>query len=119
MTSVLTPDIERPKIEYYVNEKKNAIAPKITDKGVGVIQQMVNKTFISESVTVIGDVVLGMSEKDKALNRKLVQDISLDKEKEQVEMYSPNPAHAEIYLRKQRQMNVLYDSVKKLSQDMY
>ena len=85
MTSVLTPDIERPKIEYYVNEKKNAIAPKITDKGVGVIQQMVNKTFISESVTVIGDVVLGMSEKDKALNRKLVQDISLDKEKEQVD----------------------------------
>lgn len=46
---------------------------------------MVNKTFISESVTVIGDVVLGMSEKDKALNRKLVQDISLDKEKEQVD----------------------------------
>ena len=88
MTSVLTPDIERPKIEYYVNEKKNAIAPKITDKGVGVIQQMVNKTFISESVTVIGDVVLGMSEKDKALNRKLVQDISLDKEKEQVEKQS-------------------------------
>ena len=26
-----------------------------------------------------------MSEKDKALNRKLVQDISLDKEKEQVD----------------------------------
>lgn len=45
----------------------------------------INKTFISESVTVIGDVVLGMSEKDKALNRKLVQDISLDKEKEQVD----------------------------------
>ena len=45
--------------------------------------------------------------------------IETAKEKEQVEMYSPNPAHAEIYLRKQRQMNVLYDSVKKLSQDMY
>lgn len=45
--------------------------------------------------------------------------IETAKEKEQVEMYSPNPAHAEIYLRKQRQMNALYDSVKKLSRDMY
>lgn len=85
MSSVLKPEIQRPKIEYYVNEKKNAIAPKITDKGVGVIQQMVNKTFISESVTVIGDMVLGMSEKDKALNQKVIDNVSLEDEKQQID----------------------------------
>lgn len=78
MSSVLRPQIERPQIEYYVNEKKNAIAPKITDKGVGVIQQMVNKTFISESVTVIGDVVLGLAgEADSGLDKKLMQNVDV------------------------------------------
>lgn len=81
MSSILRPEIDRPKIEYYVNEKKNAIAPKITDKGVGVIQQMVNETFISQSVTIIGDTVLGFAEEDdSALNRKLLDNVSVDDE---------------------------------------
>lgn len=54
IASFLTSDIRRPTIEYYVNEKKNAIAPKITDKGVGVVQQEVNKTFISTVTEVAG-----------------------------------------------------------------
>lgn len=45
LASILTTDIQRPTIEYTINEKKNAIAPKITDKGVGVIQQQINETF--------------------------------------------------------------------------
>lgn len=32
LVSVLTGEIETPKLEYYVNEKKNAIAPKVTDQ---------------------------------------------------------------------------------------
>ena len=43
MVSVLKGDIHRPTIEYYINEKKNAIAPKITDKGVSAVQQEVNE----------------------------------------------------------------------------
>lgn len=79
MSSILKPEIDRPKIEYYVNEKKNAIAPKITDKGVGVIQQMVNKTFISQSVTVLGDTVLGLAgEEDSPLNQQLLKDVSVE-----------------------------------------
>lgn len=46
LASILTTNIQKPQIEYYVNEKKNAIAPKITDKGVSAIQQQINKTFI-------------------------------------------------------------------------
>lgn len=56
--SVLSGDIERPSIIYYSNSKKNAIAPKITDKGVSSVQQSVNETFISTVVTTISDVVL-------------------------------------------------------------
>lgn len=79
MSSILRPEIDRPQIEYYVNEKKNAIAPKITDKGVGVIQQMVNKTFISQSVTVIGDTVLGLAgEEDSPLRKQLLSDVDVD-----------------------------------------
>lgn len=47
MTSILSDNVERPKIQYYINEKKNAIAPKITDKGVQTVQQTVNETFIN------------------------------------------------------------------------
>ena len=48
-SSILTDNIKTPKFEYYVNQKKNAIAPKITDKGVSVIQQQINETFLSTS----------------------------------------------------------------------
>lgn len=48
MVSVLKGDIHRPTIEYYINEKKNAIAPKITDKGVTAVQQEVNESFLEE-----------------------------------------------------------------------
>lgn len=47
MVSILSDDIRKPEIDYYINEKKNAIAPKITDKGVSAVQQQVNSTFTS------------------------------------------------------------------------
>ena len=37
----------RPAITYYVNEKKNAIAPKITDSGASTIDKQINSTFVS------------------------------------------------------------------------
>ena len=39
-------DIKKPKIEYTVNEKINAIAPKITDKGASSIQSQITNEFI-------------------------------------------------------------------------
>lgn len=47
LVSVLSGKIKTPKIEYYVNEKKNAIAPKVTDTGATTIQQQINETFVS------------------------------------------------------------------------
>ena len=45
-SSILTDNIKTPTFEYYVNQKKNAIAPKITDKGVSVVQQQINEAFL-------------------------------------------------------------------------
>ena len=47
LTSMLTGDFEQPALKYYVNEKKNAIAPKVTDTGAETIEQQINETFVS------------------------------------------------------------------------
>ena len=39
-------DINKPKIEYSINEKINAIAPKITSKGASSIQSQISEEFI-------------------------------------------------------------------------
>lgn len=45
LLSFLKGDIHKPQIDYYVNQKINAIAPKITDKGAGTIQDTITKQF--------------------------------------------------------------------------
>ncbi len=47
MLSFLGGKVEHPKIIYYENEKKNAIAPKITGKVKTAIQEEVNKAFVN------------------------------------------------------------------------
>ena len=47
MSDMLTGSGTRPQIDYYVNEKANTIAPKITDVGANTIDQTVNSTFVS------------------------------------------------------------------------
>lgn len=46
LLSFTSGDIQKPKIEYYLNQKINAIAPKITDKGAGSIQTEISQEFI-------------------------------------------------------------------------
>lgn len=45
--SVVTGDPEKARVEYFVNEKINAIAPKITEKGASVIVEEISSNFIS------------------------------------------------------------------------
>lgn len=52
--SIFTSKVQKPTLQYYVNEKKNAIATKITDKGVSTIQQQVNESLISASSEALG-----------------------------------------------------------------
>ena len=61
LVSLLSGDVTHPEIIYYENEKKNAIAPKITSKAKTAVQQQVNATFISTLVesmtTAVGEVM--------------------------------------------------------------
>ncbi len=47
LISFIGGDVTHPSIVYYENEKKNAIAPKITGKVKTTIQSEVNKAFVS------------------------------------------------------------------------
>lgn len=46
LLSFTSGDINKPKIEYSINEKINAIAPKITSKGASSIQSQISGEFI-------------------------------------------------------------------------
>ncbi|MFV0432399.1 MAG: YhgE/Pip family protein [Leucobacter sp.] len=47
LLSITTGDFVRPKLHYYVNEKANAISPKITDVGASTIETQINSNFVS------------------------------------------------------------------------
>lgn len=56
-----------PQIRYYVNEKKNAIAPKITDTGATTIDEQINAAFIATvGDTVMSSISAAEGELDKA-----------------------------------------------------
>lgn len=58
MTSIVSSQFKTPEITYYANEKKNAIATKITDKVVQTVQGQVNESFITTVVNIV-DKLLG------------------------------------------------------------
>ncbi|HJC61864.1 MAG TPA: YhgE/Pip domain-containing protein [Candidatus Dietzia intestinigallinarum] len=46
LLTITTGDFVQPKLEYYTNEKANAIAPKITDVGASTLDTQINSNFI-------------------------------------------------------------------------
>ena len=62
LTSIVSSDFKQPKITYYANEKKNAIATKITDKVVQTVQQEVNESFIVTVINVLSTLLDVMAE---------------------------------------------------------
>ena len=67
LASVVSGNPEKAEIQYYVNEKLNSIAPKITEKGATVIVDKVSSEFVSTVNGVIFDLLntLGLElEKD-------------------------------------------------------
>ena len=56
LTSLITEDIKKGEIIYTVNEKINAIAPKITDKGASTIQLEVNQTVVKT----VSEIIFGI-----------------------------------------------------------
>lgn len=58
MMSFFTPDVHRSDILYYLNEKENAIAPKITNKGAGAVKNQIDEIF-AKSITEVALEVTG------------------------------------------------------------
>lgn len=51
MFSIFTEGLENPTITYYENEKKNAIATKITDTAVDTLKASINETFLETAAS--------------------------------------------------------------------
>ncbi|MGM0213952.1 YhgE/Pip family protein [Enterococcus sp. AZ109] len=79
LLSFTSGDIKKPKIEYYLNQKINAIAPKITDKGAGSIQQEITDEFIktasSTLLTAFNEIGYNIDENLVSINK--VKDLIL------------------------------------------
>ena len=61
--SILSGDLRHPQIQYYENEKKNAIAPKITSKAKTAVQEQINTTIlekVADALTTAGSVFKAM-----------------------------------------------------------
>lgn len=56
MMTFYTNGSERTRIEYYTNEKKNALAPKITERGASEVSTTINKVFTEK----LGEAALGI-----------------------------------------------------------
>lgn len=67
ISSILTKDITKAQINYTVNEKLNAVAPKITDKGASSIQQQVNQAVVETASKTVFEVLneTGITLEDK------------------------------------------------------
>lgn len=70
--------IDNPKLTYYVNDKKNAVATKITDTAVSTVQSSINKQFIAVVVNQIFTATNGISNDIKNGNKveELIEKLS-------------------------------------------
>ena len=57
LLSILDGEVKQPELDYYINEKKNAIAPKITATGASTIQQQINDTFSSVAAETVSELI--------------------------------------------------------------
>ncbi len=61
LATITSGNFRQPTLEYYVNEKKGPVSPKITDAGASALDVTINETFVSTASAAVAD----------ALNEKL------------------------------------------------
>ncbi|WP_346685861.1 YhgE/Pip domain-containing protein [Enteroscipio rubneri] len=62
MLTFYSEDVQHARIVYYSNEKKSAIAPKITDQGADTVSYQVNKVFVETLSEIALNVAKSLSE---------------------------------------------------------
>ncbi|KFI92796.1 putative phage infection protein [Bifidobacterium saguini DSM 23967] len=85
LAGVVTGGESTPTLEYYVNEKASAIAPKVTDVGASTVDRTVNSTFVStvskvltETINKVGDKALATGDKTKSKTVTSLNEASSD-----------------------------------------
>ena len=73
----------KPKFDFYVNNKKNAIAPIIVNKAVGTIQTSVNQAFVNEIIYKFVEKADGIdiALKNKETSNAIIEKLNNAKEK--------------------------------------
>ena len=66
LSGVLSGDVSSPKVTYYVNEKLNPIAPKVTDTGANTIESKIDETFVATASTVVIEKMQGAGDQVSA-----------------------------------------------------
>lgn len=67
LVRMITSGGSRPELNYYVNEKLNPIAPKITDSGATALDNLLNTAFIGTASTAVSDQLNISTDKAKSL----------------------------------------------------
>ncbi|OFQ98261.1 YhgE/Pip domain-containing protein [Alloscardovia sp. HMSC034E08] len=67
LVRMITSGGSRPELNYYVNEKLNPIAPKITDSGATALDNLLNAAFIGTASTAVSDQLNISTDKVKSL----------------------------------------------------
>lgn len=62
MMTFYSDDVEHTSLAYYTNEKKNALAPKITDQGADGVSQQINEVFTETLSDIALSVVSSLSD---------------------------------------------------------
>lgn len=75
LTSIMTSEFKQPQITYYANEKKNAIATKITDKVVQTVQTEVNESFVITVVDMINSLLGTIVEENQATGTNMFENL--------------------------------------------
>ena len=55
LTGIVDGTYVKPNIQYYVNEKNNAVAPKITGAGATALDRQINSAFVSKVAEVLSE----------------------------------------------------------------
>ena len=85
LAGVATGGKDKPTLQYYVNEKASAIAPKVTDVGASTVDRTVNSTFVStvsevltEVINTVGDKAIAAEDQTKAKTITTLNESSSD-----------------------------------------
>lgn len=92
LLSFTTGEITKPKIEYSINEKINAIAPKIAEKGATSLQAQITDEFTKTAsgtlVTVFNDIGYNLDSNLVSITKVKNMILSTDENMDQIDKYT-------------------------------